>query len=338
MDFYPKVLRLETGFAPSRQYESDLWAGVLDYTVYANVPRWWRKVEQLLRLDIVLALHASKIAHQYDIIWAWSEKVGIPLALMGVNKPLVTVCQHMASARKRKLIKLIGVTRKWAGMAYFSEADRDFMISYYQVPYNRLINCMKAPINQFTPVETNSNGPIISLGVSKRDYGTLIAALHQLPGYETEIYVSSRYADLYNGDMPQKVPDWIHFVESVTDEELVERYKRARFVVLPLMDTTQFAAGASVALEASASGKAVIATKTEGMPTYVIDGVTGLLVPPYDTEALRQAIYKLWNDPGLAHQMGLAGRQHVEKKFNPITVNQELKQFLTKVYRESQRG
>ena len=241
----------------------------------------------------------------------------------------------MDSIYKKRLGSLFCVTKKWVGIAYYSEAEMDLMISYYGVPSDRLLNLTAAPIYRFEPAESISKGPIMSIGVAKRDYQTLIAALQDLPSHETEIYLSSRYGDIYKGGSLDKIPEWVRFEKMVSDEELVKRYMRARFIVLPLTDTTHFSAGVSVALEASAAGKAVIATKTQGMSSYVIEGVTGLLVPPYDSEAMQEAINKLWDNPNLAHQMGLAGREYVERKFNPVTVDQDLKQFLIDVYHES---
>jgi len=332
----PRVLRVETGLASVKPDKNSLWAGVLDYQVYASAPRWWRRLEEMLHIDIILALCARRLANQYDIIWADSEKVGIPLAIIGMRKPMVVLVHHMASRRKRKLLRMIGVTKKWAGIGYLSDADRDFMESYYEIPPNLLFKAATPNLGRFTPAPTVIDGPIMSLGVTKRDYGTLIAALEHLPGYETKIHVSSRYGDSYKGSIPTIIPDWVRFESGVSDEELVKCYQRARFVVLPLMDTTHFTAGYSVALEASASGKAVIATKTPGMASYVIDGVTGILVPPYDINALRTAIHKLWTQPDLAHQMGLAGRRYIETQFNPEVANATIEEFLIKVYSESQ--
>jgi len=287
-----------------------------------------------MRLDIFLAFHAKKICGRYDIIWACSEKVGIPLALMGIKKPIITVCHHMASPKKRGFIKLLGITHKWDGAGYLSQAERDFLIKYYKMPTNRLFKIVSLgiDINKYKPACFITEGPIISLGVAKRDYRTLIASLKQLPECETNIYVSSRYNDMYKGGLSESVPDWIHFQERVSYQELINKYKRARFVVLPLEDTTLFSAGVSVALEASALGKAVIATQTQGMTDFVIDGVTGLLVPPYDVEAMRDAIYTLWNNPELAYKMGLEGRKYIENEFNIEQNRHDVKEFILRIY------
>jgi glycosyltransferase involved in cell wall biosynthesis len=60
-------------------------------------------------------------------------------------------------------------------------------------------------------------------------------------------------------------------------------------------------------IEASAAGKAVVGTWVGGMPSVIQDGVTGLLVPPGEEEALAAAMTRLLADASLARQMGSAG-------------------------------
>jgi glycosyltransferase involved in cell wall biosynthesis len=65
------------------------------------------------------------------------------------------------------------------------------------------------------------------------------------------------------------------------------------------------------AVEASACGLPVIASRVGGLPEVVVDGETGLLVPPGDVDALTAAMSRLLSDPRLRAQMGQAGRQFV---------------------------
>jgi len=68
-------------------------------------------------------------------------------------------------------------------------------------------------------------------------------------------------------------------------------------------------------LEAMAASVPVVATSVGGNPEVVENGVTGLLVPPRDADALGQAIGQLLEQPSLATRFGLAGRERVAKKF-----------------------
>ena len=62
-----------------------------------------------------------------------------------------------------------------------------------------------------------------------------------------------------------------------------------------------------VLIEAMASRKPVIATRVGGMPEIVVDGETGLIVPPEDPPALAAAILSLLRDPVRSRAMGEAG-------------------------------
>ena len=74
-------------------------------------------------------------------------------------------------------------------------------------------------------------------------------------------------------------------------------------------------------LEASASGLPVVSTRIPGPVDFVLDGETGILVPPNDPEALAQALGRLVRDPGLRGRMGAAGRQRVLERFTLNEVN-----------------
>jgi len=69
-------------------------------------------------------------------------------------------------------------------------------------------------------------------------------------------------------------------------------------------------------LEAMAARLPVVATAVGGTPDVVVDGVTGLLVPPRDPPALAKAVVRLLRDPDLRHRMGEAGRERVEEHFS----------------------
>ena len=68
-------------------------------------------------------------------------------------------------------------------------------------------------------------------------------------------------------------------------------------------------------LEAMAAGLPVVATRVGGVPELVVDGETGLLVPPVDPRALALALQRLVDDPELRARLGAAGRARVEQHF-----------------------
>jgi len=69
------------------------------------------------------------------------------------------------------------------------------------------------------------------------------------------------------------------------------------------------------ALEAMGAGKPVIATRVGGLTESVIDGVTGIIVPPQDAAALAAAIARLVKDRSTALEMGRRGAARVSESF-----------------------
>jgi glycosyltransferase involved in cell wall biosynthesis len=73
----------------------------------------------------------------------------------------------------------------------------------------------------------------------------------------------------------------------------------------------------NVPLEAAAMERPVVATRIPGCVDAVQDGVTGLLVPPRDVDALAEAIARYVRDAELRAKHGAAGRRRVLRDFRP---------------------
>jgi glycosyltransferase involved in cell wall biosynthesis len=107
-----------------------------------------------------------------------------------------------------------------------------------------------------------------------------------------------------DGPLRASVPSALGFVPHA---ELERLYARAAVVVLP---SHREGLPLSV-LEAMAHGRPVVASAVGGIPELVEDGVTGLLVPAGDVDALRAALARLLADPTLRRRMGREGRRRV---------------------------
>jgi glycosyltransferase involved in cell wall biosynthesis len=72
-------------------------------------------------------------------------------------------------------------------------------------------------------------------------------------------------------------------------------------------------------LEAMAAGLPVVASRVGGVPELVVDGKTGLLVPPGDPGAMGSALGRLLADAGLRRRLGAAGRERALRRFDVRT-------------------
>ena len=100
-----------------------------------------------------------------------------------------------------------------------------------------------------------------------------------------------------DGPLRARVPGAQGFVPH---DELQRLYARAAVVACPSRRE-----GFGVAcLEAMAHGRPVVATAVGGLRDLVVDGETGLVVPPRDPGALRAALERLLGDPGLRRRLG----------------------------------
>jgi len=93
------------------------------------------------------------------------------------------------------------------------------------------------------------------------------------------------------------------------------------------------------AMEAMAWGVPVVGTAVGGVREVVVDGETGVLVPPGDAQALGHTITALLSDPQRARELGEAGRRRVEREFSVKTMVERTEQiYLEAAHGTAQRG
>lgn len=108
------------------------------------------------------------------------------------------------------------------------------------------------------------------------------------------------------------IPERVVFAGFAGQEEVAEHLRQSDVFILP-----SFAEGVPVSLmEAMACGVPVIATYVGGIVELIEPGVTGLLVPPSDAAALRDAIARYLDDHALRDRVSRQGREKVVSDFN----------------------
>ena len=110
----------------------------------------------------------------------------------------------------------------------------------------------------------------------------------------------------------------VKFHGAVDDNTIARLYNDSVMFALPcVIDKHGDRDGIPVTLmESMALGVPVVSTNVSGIPELIVNGETGLVVPPSNAQALAEAIYNLYNDPKLRSKLSLSGRKKVEKEFN----------------------
>jgi glycosyltransferase involved in cell wall biosynthesis len=111
-----------------------------------------------------------------------------------------------------------------------------------------------------------------------------------------------------DGPLRAEVPGALGFKPH---DELERYYERAAVVACP----SHREGFGVVCAEAMAHGRPVVASDVGGLRDLVVHEETGLLVPPKDVEALRDALRRLLDDADLRRRYGEAGRARIAEHF-----------------------
>ena len=129
----------------------------------------------------------------------------------------------------------------------------------------------------------------------------------------------------------------VRFLGARPHGEVLDWMRKASMLVLPSVRTAsgRVEGLGMVALEAAASGVAVIGSRVGGIPEAVIDGRTGFLVAERDVAALGRRMLDLLDDPALRHRFGAEARAHVEQHFDMRRQTVELEDLYDAVIRDA---
>lgn len=143
----------------------------------------------------------------------------------------------------------------------------------------------------------------------------LLSAMSRL----TERVPDMRLLVLTSGDIEKQIPsEFQHLRPFITSggwlsgEDLVSAYHLADVAVVPSVIFDTFP---TVNLEAMAVGLPVIATQFGGSQEIVIDGKTGYIINPFDTDTFATHLYNLLTDDALCEKLGEAGQQRIRQSF-----------------------
>jgi glycosyltransferase involved in cell wall biosynthesis len=295
----------------------------VDYNAISNCPPV-RQIEETLRVDLRLALYVARLVceRRYDAVVSMSERVGIPLSyLLDRSVRQVVILHHPLSPLKLRMLRWFGVLRHCHRVVAISHAEAaalrealDLGPEQVQVLNTPVDTDFFQPLGPLPPATEPDH--VESLGLSYRDYPTLLAAMRLLPHIPCHLRVGSAWVGGNAGIRRSAIPPNVTLKPFVHPRVLRDCYRLSRFIVVPLQPTTQWSAGCTSVQQAQAMGRAVIATALPGLSDYVRDRETGLLIAGGAPAALAEAINELWRHPAWTEAMGRRARAWVEETFS----------------------
>ena len=131
----------------------------------------------------------------------------------------------------------------------------------------------------------------------------------------------------------------VRFLGLVPDDQVAPLLHMADVFVMPAREERPDVEGFGlVFLEANACGTPVIGSTSGGIPDAVVDGETGLLVPPLAPGPLADAAIRLLNDADLRGRLGRAGRERVLREGTWERVVAQLSASMSELLRPAGRG
>ncbi|WP_086827340.1 glycosyltransferase [Allokutzneria sp. NRRL B-24872] len=284
-------------------------------------------VEHLGEFGGHLAAHWTR--RPPDVVHAhyWSAGVAAALAAREAKVPVVQTFQALSApestgvpAQRSKLERLVG--REAVRVAATSSVEVDELIRR-GIPRS-MISVVPSGVDleHFTP-----DGPVAERGAAHRlvcvgdlmphkGFDTAIRALRALPDTELVLVTLGEPGPearrLLAIARAEGVAERVHLVGEAHDGELPALLRSAdALVCCPTEEPFGLTVSAAMACET-----AVVASEVGVLADMVIDGVTGRLVPPADTEALAKVLAHVIADPVTTQSYGAAGRDRVRARYS----------------------
>jgi len=280
-----------------------------------------------------------RAAGEADALFSDGEHVGIPLGIalkaIGPARPHLVLGHHLSSRSKPLMLKWLrhmGISR----VLVHSRAQLKFAIETLRFsPSSAVFVPYYADARFWCPQPVLPQRLIVSAGREHRDYATLAAAVEHLPVHAA-IAAGSLFSPAAHCLMPEVMPANVS-AGMRSPFALRDLYAQAEVVVVPLIPS-DFQAGVTTILEAMAMAKPVVVTATEGQGDVVVDGETGVLVPPHDAPALKAELLRLLADPAERRRLGANAREAVLARFDLPIYTAALHRHLTEVLESNRRA
>lgn len=297
-----------------------------------------RKSEEALRFDFYWAWQiANKVKkEEYDAVVTFSERVSVPLAhLLPQQVKHVAILINVFSRKWRSIIKTLQPHKRWDAVVAYSQAEAQALQKVFDIPSEKIHVILNyVDIDFFQPqlaAPPSQNEPfVLSQGLAKRDYPTLIAAMRQLPEIDCHISATSAWDSHKAGYESLAIPPNVHIKSYNHPYVIRESIDKCRLMVISILPQIgQWCTGSTSVLQAQAMGKPVIVTAIPGICEYVQDGRTGFLVEGQNPTDMAEKINYLWRHPQESQAMGRQGQNWVRQNFSLDCWLQQMTDLLT---------
>ena len=284
--------------------------------------------EVLASLDSAVG-PSRRARREDDVVLCMDERTGVPAALLPHVRPVVsniiwlgrphTYPRAARATFSRALDRLAAVVVQSDGLA------RDLLEGWSLDPQR--VHRVRVGIDtEFFPAQpwTADTKTVVGVGDDPfRDHHTLIEAVHRTRalGVDAQLELATTMPEVHL-DAP-----WATLHRRRMEGAVRGLYARAGVVALALHSTTR-GSGSTVVLEAAASARPVVATRTHAMEALIAHGERGLLVEPGDPDAMAAAITELLGDPERSAAMGRAAREWVQAEYTSAQMSSDLRNVL----------
>jgi len=276
---------------------------VVDHRAGFPVMQTVRATRQAFRSDLVLAL----LEHRGYLASMWRARGLPPYSRTPVALMTVWAGERLRTADPEGRRRLARRLRGADLISHFSKYESS-VYADAGVPPDRLLH-LPFGVNHryYTPGNGVRDIPVLAVGQDHgRDYATLVAAV---AGIEVPVLLVCPKERVDRLVLPQNVLRR----DPVPLREYRALLRRAQVVAVPTFDLA-YPTGQSVALEAAASGCAVVVTETRAMKEYLTSD-DALLVPVGDVAGWRDTLREITGDQELSARLGQRARRLVEERF-----------------------
>ncbi len=298
---------------------------------YAIDIRRWKNIKEIFKFIKIMRDEKPDIVNSHLF---GATKFAAPLAkLSGVAKIIETA--HLREGWRKGIKKAYFVDRFFYRFVdkiiAVSNAVKEYLVNEKRIAEGKIeVIHNGVDLEKFKPGDTfllkqgdrspkNGTSPLL-IGVigrlePQKGHKYLLEAIKLLDGELSNVKFlivgdGALRNELENKCRDLKIEEMVEFLGFRKD--IQDIFQKIDLVILPSL----YEGLPLVALEAGAMAKPIIATAVDGSREVVVDNETGLLVPPRDSFALKEAIKKCLNDVDFLRKTGESARKHIEGHFN----------------------